>query len=368
MAVQYHYGEFPPEELDWKRLIPVIGPASMAVARYDGTLSAVPNASLLLSPLITQEAVLSSRIEGTQTTMGEVLEYEAEGESKAIEPGKKADIQEVLNYRRALNRSVEMMRDLPLCQRIIREAHRVLLDGVRGQGKDPGEYRKNQNWIGPHGCTLEEARFVPISPDRLPDGMSAWERHIHAGAQDHLVRLAVLHAEFEALHPFHDGNGRLGRMMVPLYMYEKGLISGPMFYISAYFEAHRDEYYERLLAVSREGAWTEWCLFFLEAVRQQAEENRSKAQAILDLYEGMKPRFTEITRSQHAISALDRIFSHPIFNSGNFIEASGIPVATARRILRELREHDVLEVLLESSGRRSAVYVFPELLRITEGR
>ncbi len=367
MAVQYHYGIFPPEELDWKRLIPVIGPASMAVARYDGTLSAVQNASLLLSPLITQEAVLSSRIEGTQTTMGEVLEYEAEGVGKTMEPEKRADIQEVLNYRRAMWTAVEMMKKLPLCQRVVREAHRVLMDGVRGDGKDPGEYRRTQNWIGSHGCTIEEARFVPISPDQLQEGMSAWEKHIHADAQDHLVRLAVLHAEFEALHPFNDGNGRLGRMLVPLYMAEKKLLNGPMFYISAYFEAHRDEYYDRLLDISRKGKWTEWCLFFLEAVRDQAEQNQRKANAILSLYEEMKPRITDITRSQHAINALDRIFSQPIFNGSDFINTSGIPEATARRILRELRNHDVLDVVLEASGRRSAILAFPELLNITEG-
>ncbi len=366
MAVQYHYGVFPPEELDWKRLIPAIGPASMAVARYDGTLSAVQNANLLLSPLVTQEAVLSSRIEGTQTTMGEVLEYEAEGAGKIMEPEKRADILEVLNYRRAMWTAVEMMKELPLCQRIVREAHRVLMEGVRGDHKAPGEYRKTQNWIGSHGCTIEEARFVPISPEQLAEGMSAWEKHIHADAQDHLVRLAILHVEFEALHPFHDGNGRLGRMLVPLYMAEKKLLSGPMFYISAYFEAHRDEYYDRLLDVSRAGKWTDWCLFFLEAVRHQAEQNQRKAKAILSLYEDMKPRVTEITRSQYTISALDRIFSQPIFNGSDFIERSGIPGATARRILRELRSHGVLDVVLEASGRRSAVLAFSKLLNITE--
>lgn len=368
MAVQYHYGKFPPEDLDWKRLIPVIGPASMAVARYDGTLSAMQNAYLLLSPLMTQEAVLSSRIEGTQTTMGEVLEYEAEGAGKKMEPGKLADIQEVLNYRRAMRKAEDVMRELPLCQRVVREAHRVLMEGVRGDNKAPGEYRRTQNWIGCHGCPIEEARFVPISPEQLPDGISAWEKHIHADAQDHLVRLAVLHAEFEALHPFHDGNGRLGRMLVPLYMVEKNLLSGPMFYISAYFEAHREEYYERLLDVSREGKWTEWCLFFLEAVRDQAERNQRKSKAILSLYEDMKPRVVEITRSQYAISALDRFFSQPIFNVTDFIERSGIPAATARRILRELRNNDVLNVLIEASGRRSAIMAFSELLKITESR
>ncbi len=366
MAVQYHYGKFPPEELDWKRLIPVIGPASMAVARYDGTLSAVQNVHLLLSPLVTQEAVLSSRIEGTQATMGDVLQYEAEGARKIMGSEKRADIHEILNYRRAMWASVEMMNSLPLCQRVIREAHRILMEGVRGANKAPGEYRQTQNWIGSHGCTIEQSRFVPISPERLAEGMSVWEKHIHSDTQDHLVRLAVLHAEFEALHPFYDGNGRLGRMLVPLYMTEKKLLSGPLFYISAYFETHREEYYNRLLDVSRAEKWTDWCLFFLEAIRDQAEQNQRKASAILSLYAEMKLRVADITRSQYAISTLDRIFSQPIFNGSDFIERSGIPEATARRILRELRNHGVLDVLLEASGRRSATLAFPKLLEITE--
>src|SRR5690554_4921532 len=236
-AVHYHLGDFPPAELDWPQLIPLLGPASAAVARYDGTLAAVPNASVLLSPLTTQEAVLSSRIEGTQATMGEVLQYEAQGENDTAEfaPDRKADIQEVLNYRAAIRHAESMLKTFPLSQRVIRETHEVLMSGVRGTNKSPGEYRKIPNWIGPHGCTIDSARFVPISADKLPDGMSALEKYIHAEEPDMLVQLAVLHAEFEALHPFLDGNGRLGRMLVPLFLWQRSLIKAPMFYISAFF-------------------------------------------------------------------------------------------------------------------------------------
>ncbi len=260
--VHYHYDKFPPKDIDWSKLIPLIGPASAALARYDGTLAAIPNANLLLSPLTTQEAVLSSRIEGTQATMGEVLEYEAEGRLDDIPAEREDDINEVLNYRRAMWSAIELLHELPLCQRVIKQAHHVLLEGVRGHGKSPGDYRRIPNWIGQPGCSIDDARYVPISVDRLQEGLDRWEKFIHDEAPDRLVQLALVHAEFEALHPFLDGNGRLGRMCVPLFMYKTGLIQSPMFYISAFFEAHRDEYYERLLSISRDNDWTNWCVFF----------------------------------------------------------------------------------------------------------
>jgi Fic family protein len=368
MTVHYHLGKFPPSEMDWPKLIPHIGPASAAVARYDGTLSAIPNAAVLLSPLTTQEAVLSSRIEGTQATMGEVLEFEAEGDTKELSSERKADIREVLNYRAAMRHAEKMLADLPLSQRVIREAHQVLLDGVRGQGKAPGEYRKIPNWIGPAGCAMEQARFVPIAADKLPEAMSTWEKYLHKETEDLLVRLAVLHAEFEALHPFLDGNGRLGRMLVPLFLWQNKLIQQPMFYISAFFEANRDEYYERLLTVSRDGDWTGWCLFFLTSIKRQAEENQQKAMAILTLYERMKKEIVGLTRSQYAIHSLDWMFGRPIFKSSDFITSAGIPKATAKRILPALREAGVLKTFLEARGQRASVLSFPSLLNIAEGR
>jgi Fic family protein len=182
-------------------------------------LHGIPNAQVLLSPLTSQEAVLSSRIEGTQATLGEVLEFEATKEPASGD--KRDDIQEVLNYRQAMRHAVNAMKTLPLSQRVVRDAHRVLMHGVRGEKKAPGEYRRTQNWIGPPGCRVEQARFVPPAADRLPDLMSAWEKYLHGAASDRLVQLAILHAEFEAIHPFLDGNGRLGRLLVPLFLVDK---------------------------------------------------------------------------------------------------------------------------------------------------
>lgn len=365
-SVYYHQGRFPPRNLDWERLVPLIGPSTAAVARYDGMLAAIPNPDVLLSPLMTQEAVLSSRIEGTQATMGEVLQYEAGAEPASAE--RREDIHEVLNYRAAMREAERLLRDLPLSQRVIRKAHEVLLSGVRGQSRAPGEYRRVQNYIGPPGCSLEEARFVPIDAARLPDAMSAWERYAHNRVQDRLVQLAILHAEFEALHPFLDGNGRLGRMLIPFFLWQHGLIRRPRFYISAYFESRRDAYYEALLAVSRDDDWSGWCRFFLEAIRVQAEDNLVKTEAILKLYQEQKQRIPVMTRSHYAVQALDWIFDRPIFRSTDFVAVAGIPGPTARRILVVLREQGVIKKLMRGSGRRPAMYAFPDLLNIVEGR
>ncbi|RKY07320.1 MAG: Fic family protein [Planctomycetota bacterium] len=366
--VHYHYDKFPPKSINWEKLIPLIGPASAALARYDGTLEAIPNPAVLLSPLTTQEAVLSSKIEGTQTTMGEVLEYEAEEGGNGFPPEKKADIYEVLNYRRAMWKAVDLLDELPVCGRVIRQAHGILMDSVRGHNKSPGEYRRTQNWIGPQGSPIEKARFVPISPDKLLGGVSAWEKYIHQTAQDKLVQLAVLHAEFEALHPFHDGNGRLGRMLVPLFLLNTGLIRSPMFYISEYFEGNRDEYYERLLAVSGDDDWPDWCLFFLKAVEIQATKNQEKASSILKLYEQKKKQIHELTHSQYTLHTLDFIFEHPIFRATELEKAGKVPAPSAKKILSDLRKANVISVLRKSSGRRAAVFAFTDLLNIAEGR
>jgi Fic family protein len=362
--VPYHQGKFPPTELNWARLIPLIGPAAAAVSRYEGVLSAVPNAHVLLSPLTTREAVLSSRIEGTQTTFGEVLHFEATDEEPAA--GRGADITEVLNYRRALLIAVEEMGRLPLSLRLLRSAHARLLEGARGGQRDPGRFRRVPVWIGPSGTGQEEARYTPPSVELVPGAMDEWERYLHSEQPDKLTQLAILHAEFEAIHPFLDGNGRIGRLLVPLFMVHAGLLATPSFYISAYLEAHRDEYYERLLAVSRDGDWTGWCEFFLTAVRLQAQANQAKASEILALYEKTKGWILELTHSQHAVPALDWLFMRPVFRVTDFVEHSGVPAATGRRILKLAREGGMLRELRPASGRRPGVLAVTELLDIVD--
>lgn len=367
-AIKYHTGKFPPSinDLDWKGLLPLIGPANAAVARYEGVLLGIPNAQVLLSPLTSQEAVLSSKIEGTQATLGEVLEFEAAEETAP--DNKRDDILEILNYRKAMKHAMEMMQTLPLSQRLIRDTHKKLLTGVRGRKKTPGKYRRIQNWIGSPGCKMEEARFIPPSADKVPILMSKWEKYIHRKEFDKLVQLAILHVEFEAIHPFLDGNGRIGRLIVPLFLVSKGLLTSPTFYISAYLEAKREEYYSRLLAVSRDGDWTNWCMFFLNALIEQANDNESKARVILDLYQKKKDWITENTHSQYAVKALDWFFSKPVFSTSDFVTSADVPKPTAYRIIRICRDKGLLREIRSSSGRQAAILVFPELVNIVEGR
>lgn len=261
-----------------------------------------------------------------------------------------------------------LLKELPLCLRVIRKAHEILLSGVRGEGKSPGNFRRLPNWIGPSGCTPETATFVPIEADKIAKAMSMWERYAYRDDLDRLVQLAILHAEFEALHPFLDGNGRLGRMMVPLFLWQWHLIGQPMFYISGYFESRRDAYYDGLLAVSRDDDWTGWCRFFLKAVQEQAEENLARANEILKLYDEMKKLVVDATRSRYAINALDWIFQYPAFNSSAFVARAAIPERTARRILTALIKTGILQEVRGGSGRKGTILIFPDLLNIAEGR
>jgi Fic family protein len=319
--------------------------------------------------MTTQEAVLSSRIEGTQATMGEVLEYEAAGAPKEMDPARRKDIEEVLNYRRAMRQATEEMKQLPLCIRLIKRVHETLLSGVRGHDKARGRFRTIQNYIGLPGRPIEEARFVPVDPGELETRMARWEKYLHQPADDALVQLAIVHAEFESLHPFLDGNGRIGRILVPLFLYDRKLLRAPMFYLSEYLEANRQHYYDGLLSVSRDDDWTGWCRFFLQAIQTQAAQNEAKARMVLELYQRRKDWIVERTHSQFAIRALDFLFGTPIFNASDFIEQSKIPQATARRILTLLSgRRGLLKTLRKSRGRRPAMYAFPELLNITEGR
>ena len=325
----------------------------------------IQNPDVLLSPLTTQEAVLSSKIEGTQTTMSEVFEYEAGIAS--VSEKKSNDIQEVLNYRTAMKVAVASMEKYSLSLRVVKEAHFELMQGVRGKSMDPGEFRKVPAWIGPEGEPIEKARYVAINAGDLPSAIGDWESYVHQDELSNLVRLAVAHAEFEAVHPFLDGNGRVGRLLIPLFLVHKGILHHPSFYLSEYLEQNRDEYYERLLAVSRDGDWTGWCHFFLYALAMQGVENQIRVLKILKLHADKKAWADKVFRSRHGVTAIDWFFRSPIFSSSNFVKMSGIPKPTAHRILQVARDSGLLKYLRPPSGRRSGVLIFPELLTVAEG-
>lgn len=358
--------KLPLKALPWTEFIRLIGQANAALARYDGILEGIVNPEVLLSPLATQEAVLSSKIEGTQATLEEVLEFEAADESSVKEGAKYADIQEILNYRRAMYLAVDELEKRPISLNLLLKMHSVMLDSVRGYDKGRGKFRTVQNWIGAPGSPIEKATYVPPEPLRLMEHLSNFETYIHHAEKDRLVQLAVVHAQFELIHPFVDGNGRLGRILVPLFLFEKKLLRSPMFYISAYLEANRSVYYERLQKLSLQGDWADWIAFFLTAIVEQAKSNSEKAQAILKLYEKMKKEMVEVTHSQFSIHTVDAMFDRPIFKTTDFITRSKIPKQSAMRILEVLKKHKVLVSLRAGKGRQASILMFRKLIDIVE--
>lgn len=353
----------PIKELDKAALFTAVGEANAALARYDGLLMGVVNPAVMLSPLTNQEAVLSSRIEGTQATVEEVLEHEA-GQEYGEE--KSQDIQEVLNYRKALMLAKDDVQERPIRLALIRELHRILMNSVRGEHKEPGQFRRDQNWIGAPGCTIKQATFVPPSPLQLMDHLHAWETYLGIDDIDPIVQTAIVHAQFELLHPFKDGNGRIGRLLIPLFLYSKGRLTSPMFYLSAYLESNREEYYARLRAISQNGDWTGWCAFFLRAVINQAQQNATTLREIMALYEATKTQVRDITHSPHSPQLIDALFDRPIFTAANLAQRANVPKPTVHKLINTLLDEGLLHRVRAASGRRPAILAFAELLNTLE--
>ena len=353
----------PRSDIDWISHVTLIGSANAALARFDGLLRSIQNPDLLLTPLITQEAVISSRIEGTQATMREVFIFEAG--TPAISDEKREDIREVMNYQKALSYAKEAMETQPLSWKIILHLHSILLDGVRGKAYQ-GVIRDVQNYIGPIGESIEKATYIPPPPELVPEMIRNWEEYLLGTEKDPLIQLAILKGQFEIIHPFCDGNGRIGRMIVPLFLSQKGLLSYPAFYISSYIDQTRDEYYIRLRNISATGDLNGWISYFLIAIRDQAIRNTVQAQRIVTLYEEMKSTIPQVIRSQYSIAVIDTLFQRPIFSSGDFSGKSEIPAESVKRILQKLREAGIIELIREGKGRRSSLFQFTPLVQIAE--
>ena len=289
------------------------------------------NSEILLAPLRNQEAVISSRIEGTISTIDEILKYEADHDDKLEStPNVRSEIIETLLYQRALKMAQQSMQDgYPLSQSLIKTIHQKLLSLERGALKSSGQFKDRQNYLADK--FKKNILFVPISPERLRDGLDNLFQYIEQSQHPTLVKTAIAHIEFEALHPFQDGNGRIGRMLITLMLWYSGIISEPHFYISGYLEDNRDEYINAMRNVSENNDWEGWCLFFLKAVEQQAIRNLVVAENIRDLYEEMKVVFADTLSSKWGVIALDYIFTNPVFRNNRFTNNSGIPKTTAKR-------------------------------------
>jgi len=366
MVKYYLPEELPIKELDYGYLIRMVGDANAELARFDGLLQGIINPEILLSPLTTREAVLSSKIEGTQATLDEVLKHEAG--LLLTDEQKKKDVQEIVNYRRVLILAEKELKKRPLSLFLIRQMHFELMQSVRGQDKTPGEFRKKQNWIGKPGTPIEQASFVPPEPHLVDEFMEKLENYMQTNDEDVIVQTAIVHAQFELIHPFSDGNGRIGRLLIPLFLYSKGRLSRPMFYMSEYLESHRDIYYEKLRDISMKKDWNGWVEFFLVAVKQQAKLNSEKVKRILQLYNQMKDKITALTRSHYSIQILDFLFDKPIFTPPDAIKKTNIPKPSFMPILKKLQGAGILTVLREAKGRSSAVLVFGDLVNIVEDR
>lgn len=351
----------PLENLEWEAFIDLMGKANRYIARYDGLLQSIINPDVLLSPLRTQEAVVSSKIEGTQATLEEVMEFEADA---IRSEGKEGDIFEVINYRLALMQGREGMNKRPLSLNDIRNIHFTLLEGVRGENKDPGNFRRIQNWIGSPGSSMEQARFVPPSVPDMMVALNNWEEYLHKDEKDVMVQLAIVHAQFEILHPFMDGNGRIGRILIPLFLYHKGIIHEPIFYMSQYLETNRQEYYDALKSITDTQNWTQWIVFFLTGIVEQAEKNIHQTRKIIALYEDMKHIMAEKTHSQWAIQCLDYIFTQPIFKTSDFNTDAKVPKTSAARLLKAMEENDIIHCIERGAGRRPSLYAFRKLIKI----
>jgi len=358
----------PLTDLDHRFLLPLVASATRELALYDGLLQGIPNPAVMLSHITAQEAVLSSKIEGTQATVDEVLEQEA----GLIKKGEKyKDIQEISNYRKALFDAREYLQDYPIRLGFVRELHRILMDSVRGQDKAPGEFRTDQNFIGKPGSTIEQATFVPPSPLQLLDHLQAWEKYLDFDDIDKLIQTAIVHAQFELIHPFKDGNGRIGRILIPLFLYQKRALSQPMFYLSEYLESHRDEYYQRLKAISAENDWNGWIAFFLKGVMAQAEQNGRRVRQIMVLYSEMKRTIQETTHSQYTVHLLDAIFSRPIFRITDLARQLNsefqIHEQTTFGLIRQLRNAHILTTMRPGKGSKATILCFTRLINMTEG-
>ncbi len=354
--------KLPLDQIDWGALVSPVGKANLELGNLHGALKGIVNPGVLLSPLTLREAVLSSKIEGTQATLQEVLFYEALPDENNP---RYDDIQEVINYRKTLAAAEKAIGKKPMHLNMLLELHEILMDSVRGENQRPGTFREIQNWIGPKGCTIDQAYYVPPEPAAMKQALGNWEKYWHYQEKDPLIQLAILHAQFEIIHPFRDGNGRIGRVLIPLFLAEKGILDKPVFYLSEYLESHREEYYSGLRGISETGNWDNWLQFFLKAFTVQAISMRGKAESIISLYDDMKREIFGLN-STFALLALDALFTMPIFTSSDFVKYTDIPRASANRLLGQIQEKGIISLISEGQGRTPNTYSFHPLLLITE--
>jgi len=356
-----------PPDVAWStKLMARLSKADRSLARLAEVGNAFPAPYVLARPFIRKEAVLSSQIEGTNTSFQELLTYEA-GQLSLF--GDIEQAKEVHNYVRALDYGLARLKKLPVSVRLIREIHGIVMEGVRGELMTPGEVRRSQNWIGRPGATIETARFVPPPVDEMHDGLKALEKFIHDENSDlpPLIRLGLIHYQFEAIHPFLDGNGRVGRLLITFLLVAWELLSQPLLYLSNYFEANRNEYYDRLLAVSQKGEWEEWLAFFLDGVHSQAEDASRRIYKMQQLRLAFRNKLASERNSERLEAVIDYLISSPITSISG--AQNGLKLGSYRTAQRYIEKLQELGLVREVTGKgRDRIYLADEILRALEGR
>jgi len=342
-------------------LVSLLSEADRALGALEGMGRILPNANLLVMPYMRREAVLSSRIEGTQASLSDLFLFEA----AKTEPPKASDVKEVSNYVEAMGHGLRRLPDLPLSKRLVREIHEKLLTGVRGQEQTPGEFRRRQNWVGPKDCRLEDAIYVPPPIDDMDLLLDDWEKFAHQPTEiPPLIQCAVLHSQFESIHPFLDGNGRVGRLLITLFLCERGHLSQPLLYLSGYLEKNRSDYYECLQQVREDGNWRGWIEFFLRAVSHQAKDALECAHRILKLKQNYRDRLQRKWSSAAVLTLLDSLFLNPYVRVSDAAKRMKVSYNAAQSALGKL---EGLKVVKEITGqKRNRIFCAHELLRVIE--
>lgn len=351
----------PPELALDRDLVGQTSRADRALGLLSGVGQTLPNPYLLSQTLMRREAVLSSRIEGTQASLSDLVLFEVEQQRPRVE-----DVREVANYLRAMEHVLDPGRRLPLSLSLLREAHELLLSDVRGDHATPGEFRRSQNWIGTPGCTLDEATYVPPAPERLWEALDAFEKYLHSPHDlPPLIVVALAHYQFEAIHPFTDGNGRVGRLLISLLLVEWGLLPMPLLDLSAYFESRRDTYYATLLRVSTHGEWHSWIGFFLTATEAQATEAVARARRLQQLRADYRAHVATARSSALLGTLVDALFQTPAVSVRRAQEILGVTHRAASNNVEKLVDEGILT---EATGRqRDRVYLATEIVRLLEG-
>ena len=347
-----------PRELAYDaETVEILSRADAQLGRLASVGETLPNPQLLIQPYLGKEAVLSSRIEGTQASLTDVFIREAGAEERA----RANDTEEVINYVRAMRRGIGALEETSLETDLLRSLHGTLLEGVRGRDKDPGRFRSTQNWIGSEGCEVDEATYVPPHPDELPRLLNDFDDFLKRPPKmPVLVQAALLHYHFEAIHPFRDGNGRIGRLMIPLLLFDREALPQPLLYLSEYFETRRDAYYLRLRKVSEDGDYVGWIRFFLEGVAMQAQNALEYTKALLALREQYRARLQDGRATAHSLTVADNLFANPYVTIPAAATRLRVQFPTAQRAIERLVEAGILEEITGQS--RNRVYRAREIL------